>query len=314
MRQTFAPLAFIALLALPSIASTPTSPDTILIEDGNIRVDAGDIEGFLERIPAERRVEARSSSDRIATYADSVFLARTFAAKARADGLDKDPITQRRLVQAQDALLADLYLAQVEKRASVPNLDARARELYNAEPARFTAPEQVYVQHILVGPMWRTKEMALERAKKIYEDARSGKEDFLALAARYSDDPDKKRNGGDLGYNSPTSFVEPVRKQIEAMTKKGEISPPIESPQGFHIIRFVERKKPELAKFDDVKRPLVATERDRIVKKAREEALFAVRGSSTVIVHRDKLQSLVVPVDDVLKRAAAADAAAAPSK
>jgi hypothetical protein len=303
------PLA-LALLALPLAAAAPISPDAPLIADGDIRVDAGDVEGFVLRFPPERRAEARSSSERIATYADSMFLARTFAARARQAGLDKDPIVQRRLVQAQDVLLADLYLQHNEKAATVPNLDARARELYNAEPARFTSPEQVHIQHILVGPQWRTKEMAQERAQKIYEDLKSGKEDFLSMAARYSDDPDKKRNGGDLGYNSPTSFNEAVRKAIDAMSKKGEISPPIESPQGFHIVRFVDRKKPELAKFEDVKRAIIATERERLLKKSREDAMASVRDSKTVVVHRDNLQALVVPVEDVLKRAAAAEAAA----
>ena len=85
-------------------------------------------------------------------HADALFLARSFAVKAREAGIDKDPIVQRRLVQAHDSLLADLYLQQVEKNATVPNLEARARELYNGDPARFTSPEQVYIQHILGGP------------------------------------------------------------------------------------------------------------------------------------------------------------------
>lgn len=305
MRISIPTLALLTAFALPTLANAPVPPDTPLIVDGNIRVDAGDVQGFIERIPVERRAEAKSSGERIASYADSIFVARTFSSKARAAGLDKDPIVQRRLAQAQDALLADVYLQHLEKAASIPNLEARARELYNAEPARFTSPEQVHVQHILIGPQWRTREMALERAKQAYEEAKAGKEDFLTLAARYSDDPDRKRNGGDMGFNHPGSFVEPVRNQIAKMTTKGEISPPVESSYGFHIVRFVERKKPELAKFEDVKKNLIAAERERLIKKGREEAIGAVRNSSTVVVHLDKIQALIVPIDDVLKRASA---------
>ena len=308
MRITSLTLALLAALALPSLANAPLAPDTPVIVDGSVKVDAGDIEGFIQRIPLERRAEARASSERIATYADAVFVQRSFAAKAREAGLDKDPIVRRRLVQAQDALLADLYLQHVDSAVKVPNLEPRARELYNGEPARFTSAEQVYVQHILVGPQWRTREMALERAQKVYEEAKAGKEDFLALAARYSDDPDKKRNGGDLGYNSPTAFVDPVRNQIAAMKVKGEISAPIESAYGFHIVRFVDRKMPELAKFDDVKRGIIAAERDKLHKKAREDALGSIRDSATVVVHRDKVEALAIPIDDALKRAAAAAA------
>jgi len=304
---------FAAAIAVASPANTPAL-ETPLVVDGDIRVDAGDIEAFVERIPPERRTESRSSSERIGTYADGIFVARSLAAKARALGLDKDPIVQRRLAQVHDNLLADLYVQRIEKAALTPDLEKRARELYLAEPARFTSPEQVYIQHLLVNLNGRTREMALERVQKIHAEAKAG-EDFLSLAARYSDDPGKKKDGGDLGYNSPNSFVEPVRDRIAKMSVKGEISAPIESHQGFHIVRFVERKKPELAKFEDVRRNLIGVERDRLAKKIREDAIAEVRNSKTVVVHPGTLEKLVVPVDDVLKKAAAVEAAKAnPSK
>jgi len=63
-----------------------------------------------------------------------------------------------------------------------------------------------------------------------------------------------------------------------------------------------------LAKFDDVKRDIIASERARLTKKVREDALAEVRDSKTVVVHRANAQSLVVPIDDVLKRASQAPA------
>src|SRR5688572_2456237 len=129
MRIPYLPLAVVAVLSLPTLANAPLAPDTPVIVDGSVKVDAGDIEGFMQRIPAERRAEARSSSERIANYADALFVGRTFAHKARAAGLDKDPIVQRRLLQAQDALLADLYIQHLETSTPIPNLEPRAREL-----------------------------------------------------------------------------------------------------------------------------------------------------------------------------------------
>ena len=281
-------------------------PDTPVIVDGPITIDAGDIEGYMLRVPAERRAEVRAAYDRVVSIADNLFIARSLAAKARAAGLDKDVAVQRRLQQVQDALLADTYMTHLEKNAPAVNLETRARELYLADQARYMSPEQVHVEHILIGLNGRTREMAEERARKVYDEAKSGKEDFLALAARLSDDPDKKRNGGDLGYNSPTAFVEPVTKRIAAMTKKGEIAEPVESHQGFHIVRFIDRKKAEQLKFDDVKKGIINGERDRLAKKRLDDAVNEIRSSKTVVVHRDKLQALVTPLADVLPKAAAA--------
>ena len=140
----------------------------------------------------------------------------------------------------------------------------------------------------------------------MHAQAVSGKEDFLALAARYSDDPGKKRNGGELGYNAPTAFVDSVNKAIAGMSKPGEISEPVESHMGFHIIRFVDRRKARQMTFDEVKKDIIGAEKDRLSKKRHEDLLQEVRGSKTVTVHRSNVEALVTPMDGVLPNAAAA--------
>lgn len=307
--------ALAAAIGFPAMAGT-LPPETPVIVDGPVTVDAADIEGYMLRVPPNRRAEIRASKDRVASIADNIFVARSLAAKARALGLDKEITVQRRLQQVQDGLLADLYLQHVEKSAPVVNLEPRARELYIANQARYRVPEQVHVEHILIGLTGRTREMAEERARKVYDEVKSGKEDFLALAARLSDDPDKKRNGGDLGYSSPTSFVAPVAKRIAAMNAKGEISEPIESHMGFHLVRFVDRQKERQLKFEEVKEAIIGEEKERLAKKRADEIITQVRSSSTVIVHLDKLEALVNPLDEVLSKAAAeaARAAAEPPK
>jgi peptidyl-prolyl cis-trans isomerase C len=301
----------IAAATVNIAAAAPLPPETPIIVDGPVTVDAADIEGYLLRVPENRRAEVRASRDRVASVADNLFVARSLAAKARALGLDKEATVQRRLEQVQDALLADLYMQHLEKSAPAVNLEPRARELYIAEPDRFRSGEQVYVQHLLVGLNGRTREMAQERAQKIHAEIKAGKEDFLALAARLSDDPDKKRNGGDLGYNNPAAFVAPVAKRIAGMKTKGEISEPIESHQGFHIVRFMDRKAPEVAKFEDVKTSLIAEEKAKLAKRRTEEAITEVRSSPTVTVHVDKLDALVAPAGEEAAKAFAAEAAKA---
>ena len=302
-----APAAFVSHAAdLP--------PETPVIVDGNIKVDAADIEGYMIRVPQNRRGEVRASYDRVLAIADNLFVARSLAAKARAAGIDKDIAVQRRLQQAQEAVLADAFVQSLEKSAPKPNLEQRARELYVADQAKYVTLEQVHVEHILIGLNGRTREMAEERAKKVYEEATTGKEDFLALAARLSDDPDKKRNGGDMGYNSNQTFVAPLAKRIAAMSRKGEISEPVESQFGFHIVRFIDRKKAEPIKFDDVKHSIVAAELDRLAKKRNEELIAQIRSSPTATIYRDKVEALVTPVGDILPKASAKAAADAKPK
>lgn len=298
-------LVLAAALAAAAASAAPSKlpPNTPLIVNGPIVVDSTDFEGNMLRIPENRRSEVRLSYDRVATIVDNIFIARSLAARARELGLDKDPAVQKRLQQVQDGVLADLYVQKVEREAAVGNLEQRARELYKADQAKFVTSEEVHVQHILVNLNGRTRDTALERARKALEEARAG-EDFLSVATRYSDDPDKKRHAGDLGYSSPNGFVEPVRKAIAAMKTKGEIAGPVESEFGFHILRFVDRKPSTPIRFESVAGQIIEAERERLKKQRTEALVSEVRSSPSVVVHRENVEKLVVPIDpEVVKRA-----------
>ncbi len=184
------PLLPACLLVAGIAVAAPLAPETLLIEDQGVRVIALDFEAALSRIPEGRRPEVRASHERVMALIDTVYVGRAVATKARTLGLDKDPVVQRRLEQHQEAMPTELYLAHVEKSAKLPNLEQRARELYLADLAKYRAGEEVYLQHILVGLQGRTREMALERAQQLRAELDAGKEDFLAMARRVSDDPD----------------------------------------------------------------------------------------------------------------------------
>jgi parvulin-like peptidyl-prolyl isomerase len=199
----------------------------------------------------------------------------------------------------------------MEREVTGNDLEARARELYKADQAKFVTPEQVYVQQILVGLSGRTRDQALERAQQVFADAKAGKEDFLALAARYSDDPDVKRHGGDLGYNGKDSFPPPVAKAIAAASKKGEVMGPIEGERGFYVMRFIDRKKPEAVKFEAVRKKLIEAEREKLNKQRLQDLMASIRETGVVVVHPENVEKLVVPVD-LAKLQKASEAPAAP--
>lgn len=304
-------------LLLGAIALTASgaalAPNAPLIEDGPIVVDAQDFEANMLRIPENRRADFRTSYDRVATIVDGIYVTRAVAAKARAQGLDKDPILQRRLQQLQDAMLADAYVQKIEKEAPKVDYELLAREDYKAQANELKKPEQVYIQQIVIGLNGRTKEMAAERAQKVREEAMKPDVDFLALAEKYSDDPDKARNGGDVGYKTATELAEPIRSVVQKMRHKGETSQPVETPLGFHIVRFIDRRPPRPLKFEEVKDTLIKREKEKL-QKARVDAIFdEARASKTVVVHRDNVEALVVPLDPEEVKRKAAEATSAPS-
>jgi len=318
-KRLAATLAAAALL--PSLAQKPEAaapaplpPDTPLVVDGNVRVEAADFEGSMLRVPADKRAGFRISYDRVVAVVDNVYIARSLAQKARDAGLDADPAVQARLRQVQDAFLADLYSQQLEKQDTVSPaaLEARARDVYAADKEKFMTEEEAHVQQILVGVSCRSRPEARTRIQAAYEEAKSGK-DFLELATKYSDTGEKVPKGGDIGTGPVKRLVQPVREAL-AKLKPGEISEPVESPFGYHVLKLVERKPAQLKPFDTVKQDLMAAEKDKLQRKRIEDAVFAARNSKTVITHRDNIAKLVAPgvdLDELTRRAREANRAPA---
>lgn len=278
--------------------------DAPLVTDGPIVVDKADFEGSLLRIPEVYRAEVRMSYDHVSTLIDGIFVTRVLAGKAKEAGLDKDPAVQKRLQQVQESFLAELYRTKVEKDIQFGNLEQRARELYESDRASYVAPEQVYIQQILVSEKGRTPEMARARAQEAYQAARGGKEEFLSYALTYSDEePPRGGVRGDIGWGNPKQFVQSVGEAVEKL-KKGEITPPVESPYGYHIIKLVDRKPAHQLSFDEVKDKIIAAEKAKIVKARTDAILTKIRSSPTATVHKANVEALVIPVDlEKVKRA-----------
>ena len=310
--------SLIAVAVLPAIAhgadvQAPTvlPPETPLVVDGNVRVDAADFEGNMLRVPADRRAGFRMSYDRVASVVDNVYITRAMAQKARDAGLDADPAVQARLRQLQDAYLADLYTQKLDKDAQAPELEPRARELYAADKEKYLTDEEAHVQQILVGVTCRTKAQALETAKRAYEEAKAGKEDFLAIAAKYADPGEKALKGGDIGTGPVKRLAAPVREALVKL-KTGEISEPVESPFGYHVLKLIDRKPAQPKAFEAVKPEIIAEEKDKLRRKRIEDAVLGVRNSKTVVTYRDNVEKLVAPgvdVDELSRRALEANKA-----
>jgi len=293
-----------ALLSVPALAAD-LPPDTPLVSDPPIKVDAGDFQAALMRVPEDRRAEFRTSHERVAGMIDNVYVARVLASKARAEGLDKDPIVRRRLVQAQEAVLADLYLQHFDKQTEALNLDARAREIFEADHSKYMKPAAVHLQHLLVDLKGRTPDMAQARAQKAYDEAKSGAS-FADLVVKYSDDTQGVPQGGDLGWVPVSQMPAIVAGEVAKLQKPGDVTPPVRTQNGYEVIRLVERRNEEPMTFEEAKKSIVAAEKARLEHDRREELVRSIRSSKTVVVDTKNVDALVIPAEQALSAAQAA--------
>jgi len=283
-------LAAIAVSGSAWGAQPPADPP--LVVNGDLALTANDFEAYLEKVPAKLRTDFRADLERVRKTVDGLWVQRMVAQRARAAGLAGDPLIAARLAQAQETVLVEAYMLQIEKDMKFPDLVPRAREVYKANPDNFKVPGRIHVQHILVDVKCRNRDEAVKRAKEIHAEVTSGKEDFTAYAKRFSDDPSKDKNGGDLGFMQQSVFDEQFRTAVAKMAKPGEVSEPIETRFGFHVVRLVKREPDRVKSFDEVKDEIIALEKQKLVDEARTQVVQQVRADPKTYLHLENVESL----------------------
>lgn len=140
--------------------------------------------------------------------------------------------------------------------------DEDLRRYFEENKDLYTSPEIVRVSHILVDTE--------EEAKQIAQQLKDGA-DFATLATEKSTDTMSAANGGDLDWFSRGQMVEPFEKVAFSM-RPGQISEPVKTDYGYHIIKMTDRKPAYEAVFDEVRYDV---ERDFRTSKASSFAELA---------------------------------------
>jgi peptidyl-prolyl cis-trans isomerase C len=136
-------------------------------------------------------------------------------------------------------LMQKIYLEKTIKDAIT---DAKIKAEYNKIAKEQSSVQEYKVSHILVG----TEEEAKEVKKKLDKGA-----DFSVLSIEFSLD-NNKDNGGDLGYFSSGQMVLPFEQATEKL-KIGQISNPVKTDFGYHIIKLVDKRKLKVASFETMR-------------------------------------------------------------
>ena len=170
--------------------------------------------------------------------------------------------------------------AQLKGRVEVSDGDAEA--FFKKNPEQFKTPERVRASHILLSMKPEaTPDVVAKRQKEaaaIVERVRKG-EDFSKLAAELSEDPSAKQNNGDLNFFAKEQMV-PEFSEAAFKMEKDQVSDPVRSQFGLHVIKVTDRKPPGAMSLEEAKPRLVAflkqqkkqAEVEKLVREIREKA------------------------------------------
>jgi len=305
IRIAHVPVLALLLVLAPSLSLAEGSPDDVLVENAVTKLTRGEYEADLLRIPAESRDEFAASAKRLVALLNGMLVAKTLATEARQAGADRDPQIARLVALETDRALAAVELQRVEEAAAEEfktkeaEMLVKAREEYAVHKDKYVKPEEAKASHILFETRTREPDAALALAKGARAKLVAGA-DFAVLAKEVSEDPSAKENSGELGWFGAKRMDPDFAKAAFALKNVGDLSEPVRSRFGYHLIRLEGHHPARQLTFDEVKNGIMSELRAKYVKEQREAKIAAIREDPNMKVNEEAVESLVRHIDPAL--------------
>jgi len=265
-------IAFAAalLLALPaasgcsknSEAPAASGADPVIARVNGVDIKESDLALAEEDVGAEMQAASPDAKrEQLIAYLADLIMVTQAAEKKK---LGDHPDFKRRLAFLRNKLLMGFEL-QEETKAAIT--DDALRQTYNDALKTMGGQEEVHARHILVE--------SEDEAKTILGELKAGA-DFAALAKEKSKDPGASA-GGDLGYFTKDQMV-PEFAEVAFKMYPGQLSNPVKTQFGWHIIKLEDKRAKQPPEFDQVKDQIEAF----LARKAQSEFIGQLRQSAKV--------------------------------
>ncbi|HET7064743.1 MAG TPA: peptidylprolyl isomerase [Rudaea sp.] len=303
MRLTFFVLLVCsAIIATIASAQTPFQPQTVVVSRGGVQLTFQDIDDYMQRVPADKRAGIMDSPKRIEALLLNMLLTRELAKQAVAMKLDSDPQVVGKADPERAQILARLRVEKFVEDIKMPDFEPLAHEEYLGHKDHYTARGTRTVQRIFVSSKAiraSSKEIdakaaeqeAWNRASQVRTEALAAPDQFEALVAKYSDDPDKAQTHGVLVDTNPPKGDRWLAEALQTLHKPGDISEVYTSPGGYQVVKLVSAEPDVVQPFSAVREKIVAALKDNYVEAQRRDFIDQI-SSEKIDANADAVASL----------------------
>ena len=240
--KKFLLISFLIIIASSCVfaAESADITDKVLARVGSHDITESEALEFIKPFGQQAAMLYASEQGRKMVIDDLISM-RLYALDAEEKKLDQNP-----------TMLAQVAMREVIKDISVT--EDEVKKFYEDNQKLFTQPERVSASHILVSDD--------ETLAKVQSELKAGKS-FDAVAKEFSIDPGSASNGGDLGEFPKGVMVPEFEKAAFELKNPGDVSEPVKSQFGWHVIKLGEHIPESVMPFEQVK--------DHIEQEVREK-------------------------------------------
>ena len=252
-------VALILVLAMTSLLYAQDTDAKVLARVGSQDITEEDVLEFIKPF-GQQAVMLYGSEEGRKMILEDVITMRLYSLLGRDEKVDETPEFIADFENAKRAMLAQYAMRRIISGIEVSEDDAK--KFYDDNANLFMQPERVHARHILVSDD--------ENLKVVQEELKAGKS-FDVVAQEHSIDPGSASNGGDLGEFPKGVMVKEFEDAAFALQNPGDVSEPVKSQFGWHIIKLEERIPESTVPFEQVKTNIVEELRGRKTQEILQE-------------------------------------------
>jgi peptidyl-prolyl cis-trans isomerase C len=268
MNGLFTRLVLVAAVTFPAMRAA--AEDRVLATVNDHPITESDLEARLQSLPPQLRGQMDNPEQR-KHLLEQMALAYLMVEEARKEGLDHSPEFKQGMAAAEERLLSTLYVRKHVGEPERPS-DEAIRKEYETHLQEMTPSPKIRARHILV----KTEAEAKAARKRVVE----GGEDFAEVAKQVSTGPSAQQ-GGDLGLFGKGRMVPAFEKAAFAL-KKGEVSQPVKTQFGWHIIQVTEIQGGQPPTFEQVKDRLAQRMMQQHMREELEKLTDRLRSKARI--------------------------------
>jgi peptidyl-prolyl cis-trans isomerase C len=263
--------AFLAVMLVAALVTVwPVAPaqaqaqsDKVVAKVAGVEIRESDLAMAEEDMGQQvQQLEGAAKRDALVAYVADVILA---AKAAEAKKVTDQKEFKSRIAFIRNKLAMEMLLVQEGKAAAT---DAAMKKVYEEAVKQQGNEQEVRARHILVPTE--------AEAKTILAEIKKGT-DFAEMAKQKSKDPGAAAEGGDLGYFTKDQMVPEFADQAFKMNK-GDVSDPVKSQFGWHIIKVEDKRTKPAPTFDQVKEQV----EQYVTRRAQAEYITKLRETAKV--------------------------------
>lgn len=259
--------------------------DAVVARMGGIEVRASEVNKILDAQNATTRGEIFKSPDALDRVVRTELIRRALLAEAKAKAWDKHEDVIQLLERAKDQILVSSYVNSIARPEPGYPVEADLKAAYEANKVGLIAPRQLHLAQIFLALPANGDKAANDSVQRKAEDiARKATEknaEFGALAHKFSEHKESADKDGDMGWAAEDQIVPEIRAAASVLNM-GEVSKPVRTAQGWHILKLVDSKATSLRLFEEVRDALTQALRQKKAEENEKKYLDALLAKTPI--------------------------------